>query len=289
MSKPKRVHLDDTESGSRVSQALCTWTAVDTTTDLTQVTCHMCLHKLRGTSPVSTRNEVARAEIARVAAEAYAKTLIPKAPAPPVLTAPVYATVCRSHERRCGCCVVCEHESQMRRYDDPREPKHARDCGRRSWTSLSAALVALSDWEKHNRAGRSACGPILDRIESGEIGDGGRGRVDDRLMVWADDVVHVRQALEAAYPENAHPLLSAQQCRALLMTRTPGILSGPMPTFEALAEELCVSAGELKALVRSGRDRVTVELAGRGMIPDPKPQRGLFERIARWRKRLVGA
>jgi hypothetical protein len=135
------------------------------------------------------------------------------------------------------------------------------------WPSLAAALVDFAQWERHDRTAPSALGGILDRVRRGDMGGGGDSqRPDDPLLRRAGELVRVRQALEAAYPDGAHAV-SAAKCKALLLVRTPGVLEGEPPTYYALSVLLDAEEGVLRALVREGRRRMTLELAARGLIP----------------------
>jgi hypothetical protein len=128
-------------------------------------------------------------------------------------------------------------------------------------------------------------GPNITRIEYGRV-DGGAGMKEDPVMRRASEMVRVRQALEAAYPEDAHPVLTAAECVGVLLARTPGVLADVRP-YDELSTELGVSVGSLQALVKRGRAAVVVELAARGLIPMPKPALGLDEAIEAKRERLV--
>jgi hypothetical protein len=202
---------------------------------------------------------------------ALAHSLAPTAGPPPVITPQLWAETCKGAEhRRCGRCDLCAWEREAERWAavSPWTKRHAlaRPAGAPLWPSLAAALIALVDWEAHDRCGPSAMGPMLDRVRAGDIsGDGGRSRPEDPLLQRAGDLVAVRQALEHAFPEGGHVLPVRVRMR-LLLERTPGVLQR-VPTYEELAAREGVAAGDIRALVRTGRERVAMELIERGLIP----------------------
>lgn len=268
-----RIHLP----GDKAHAALCGWTYVDVEADVSLVTCKTCLSMLAAgrSAPRCGRNAgrvtVASAELGQVLGEALRATATPSAGPPPRVTPQIWATSCKGGEhRRCGACALCvwEREAGLWAAVAPwnRELRLARPEGAPRWPSLAAALVALVEWERHGRTAPSAFGGVLECLRRGDLGDGGRSRPDDPLLRRAGELVRVYQALELAYPEGGHARLSAEQCRDLLLVRTPGVLIA-LPTYEALAAELGESVGELRVLVRTGRAVVSAELVQRGLIP----------------------
>jgi hypothetical protein len=274
-----RIHLD---AGGRapgdLRRAFCGWLDVDVATDVSTVDCKSCMARLaskrtgvatsRG-SYVSTSNS---SDVQAALAAAFRATLAPTASAPPRMTAPLWAASCKGGEhRRCGECDLCvwERDAQLWAAVSPWNRQHAleRPADGPRWSSLAAALTALVEFDQHDRCSPSALGGILDRLQRGAAGDTGeRSAVpDNALLRRAGELVRVRQALELAYPEGGHAL-PALRCRALLLVRTPGIADA-MPSYEALAELLGTSPGDLQALVRSGRRIVIDELTARGLIP----------------------
>lgn len=270
----KRMHL----VGEKPHSARCGWAFVDVETDVSLVTCKVCLSLFRegrtGAARCGRQAGPATTGGASFVGElvtAFAATLAPTAGPPPRMTPQLWAASCQGAEhRRCGACELCAWEREASKWDAVsawnRTHRLARPESAPRWSSLAAALVALAEWERHDRHGPSAFGGILRRIESGEIGDGGRSRPDDPLMHRAVELVRVRQALELAYPDGGHSQLTAGQCKDLLMVRTPGV-EVAVPTYEELSERLGVVEGELRALVRNGRRVLTEELGGRGIIP----------------------
>lgn len=284
----RRTHLDDTRPGQSIRRALCSWLAVDTATDVSQVDCKKCLELFRaGRTVVGSRQAPTRAahqaDVAVELARAFAATLAPKAGPPPVLTPAVWAASCKGDGRcRSPECALCAWQSEAERWGSEdvaawnREHRLERPAGAPRWPSLAAALCALVEHERHGRHGPSAMGGILRRIEMGEIGDGGWSRPDDPMLRRAGELVRVRQALDLAYPDGAHRLPAAAR-KAALLARTPGVVTQTwdlqeqawrkgMPTYEELAAELDEPVGELRALVRAGRRTVERELAERGLI-----------------------
>jgi hypothetical protein len=277
-----RIHFDATRPGDRVRRAMCGWLAVDMDTDVSRVTCKVCLtHFASGRRDAVERKTKPLEDALRVE---LAQIMAPKADAPPRLTPALWAASCRGGEhRRCGDCVVCEYERELAKWEHAAPDRYVEQTvvplgGRPRWSSLAAAIVQLVEYERHGRAGPSAAGGILQRIELGPID--GIARADDPLMRRGAELVAVRKALEFAYPVGGHTALTSAQCQSILVCRTPGVLA-PMPSFEVLAMEHGVSEGDVRAVVRHGRDVVTCELAERGLIPWPSRRRGV-EQSATW-------
>lgn len=274
-----RVHLEATKkTSSTFAVAVCGWLDVQATADLSQVTCKACLRLGR---PKRAR---AAQDDAPLSA-ALTPLLAPTAGPPPRVTSELWRDSCRGAEhRRCGRCELCEWERVADRMaaQSPwnERPGPRRPPGSPTWPSLKAALLALADFEQHDRFAPSAMGPMLDRVKTGNLGDGGRSRPEDPLLQRAGELVTVRQALERAYPEGTHPLPASVRMR-LLLERTPGVCT-PMPTYEQLAQREHVAVGELRALVRTGRQRVALDLAERGLIPAKELAR-TARAVAGWR------
>lgn len=275
-----RTHL--LAPGPDVRRAFCGWIEVDCESDVSRVTCKACLARLAADRKATKSERAApvgatRSEVVGAVVEALAATLAPRAAASPRVTPQLWSASCKGGEhRRCGECEVClwEREAQLWAAVSPwnREPEVRRPEGAPRWSSLAAALVAFAEFERHDRTAPSALGGILDRVRRGDTGgsDGGR-RGDDPLLRRAGELVRIKLALEHAYPDGAHAKLTAAQCKDILLWRTPGVLHTGLPTYEMLSAAFHVDAGELQALVREGRRRMTAELAARGLIPYPKP------------------
>jgi hypothetical protein len=281
-----RTHLDATQAHHRVRQALCGYTNVTVEIDISKVDCVLCRRLFAAGDKVATKRKTSssRAEIVDALGVAVAELLAPKAGAPPRLTPAMWAGSCRGGEhRRCGECELCLHDREMAKWEHAAPDRYVEQRvvplnGRPRWSSLAAAIVQLVEYERHGRAGPSAAGGILQRIELGPID--GIARADDPLMRRGAELVAVRKALEFAYPVGGHAVLTSAQCQTILVCRTPGVLA-PMPSFEVLAMEHGVSEGDVRAVVRHGRDVVTCELAERGLIPWPSRRRGV-EQSATW-------
>jgi hypothetical protein len=152
------------------------------------------------------------------------------------------------------------------------------------WPSAGAALLAYCEGMAHGHELPSAHGIMIDRLERGETSGGSMPEREGPMQRRAGELLAVQRALEVAYPEGAHPHLSAHDCRWLLLWRTPGVVAVgdarkaeikashplPMPTYEELALMHGVTVGDVRALVRTGRERVTEELVRRGVIPRPR-------------------
>lgn len=273
----QRVHLDATRPGDPLRAALCGQLGVSTETDMSRVTCRSCLMRVAGKRKAAARRERAPtvAELQQELIDGLRATCAPTAAATPAITPALWISSCKGAEhRRCGDCELCvwEREAQLWAAVSPWNKRHTveRPEGAPRWPSLTAALVALVEFDRCDRAAPSALGGILDRIKRGESGGASHdARPDDPLLRRAGELVRVRQALELAYPDGAHQI-DAAKCRAILLLRTPGAVT-EMPTYEALAELFATTAGDVQALVRNGRRVMAEELAARGLIPTPRP------------------
>jgi hypothetical protein len=270
-----RVHLEvEKKPEWAFNMGLCGWSDIQASADLTKVTCKSCLRLLR---PKRTKRPETPMRVA------LAPLLAPVAAPPPRLTSSMWRDSCKGGQhRRCGHCELCAWEREadwcanaahwMKRHTIERPQGAPR------WSSLSAALVAFAEFQVHDRCAPSAMGPMLDRVKSGSLGDGGRSRPEDKLLLRAGELVAVRQALERAYPEGAHALPAPVRMQ-LLLERTPGIRT-PMLSYEELAARERVAVGDVQALVRGGRERVTLDLVERGLIPPRELTRQLRRQVA---------
>ena len=273
-----RIHLDASEPG-KPRRALCGWAFVDTTTDLSRVSCKACLSVMQRGRAAPERDLDRQAQA----------LLAPKAGPPPRLTPQLWGTSCRGGEhRRCGVCEIClwEREAEMWHHVAPWSGPlglERHENGPR-WPSAGAALLAYVEGHAHGHQLASTIGSALERIARGETFGGGKPEAEGPMHRRAADLLAVERALEAAYPNGGHARLAARDCRMLLLSRTPGVVAVwdvrrdtikarqplPMPTFEELARKHGVTVGDVRALVRNGRERVCEELVRRGMIPRPR-------------------
>jgi hypothetical protein len=271
LSSRRKVHLDASTPGSQGRTSACGFTFVDTEIDASKVTCCLCLDLMAPKAPQPQQPTLTRAGFRAVMVAAL---MAPKADPPPRLPAPVWASTCKGGlPRRCGACVLCQWEREVARWEHAAPDRHhqqssARPEGAPRWSSLGAALIALAEWERHDRNAKSASAGILARIEFGAI-DGGPAQTGDPLLDAAAEFVVVRRVLEAACPEGAHAVLTRAQCMALLLARTPGV-EDITPSYDVLAQRFGTTIGDLRALVGSIRERVATDLAARGLIPAPK-------------------
>lgn len=251
---------------------------MDTSTDVSHVTCKACLQVLqRG----RTRSE-------RALDQQTQELLVPKAGPPPRLTPQLWGTSCRGGEhRRCGVCEIClwEREAAKWHHAAPWSDAPGEERGGPRWPSAGAALLAYAEGVAHGHELASTIGNMLERIARGEtFSMGGLPQRDGLAHRRVDDLHVVERALEVAYPEGGHPRVSASASRWLLLWRTPGVIAVldarkasikasqplPMPTYEELAVQHGLAVGDVRALVRTGRERVTEELARCGVIPPPR-------------------
>lgn len=273
-----RIHLDASEPG-KPRRALCGWAFVDTTGDVSHVTCKACLSVLqRGR---------ARSEL-RLDQQTQA-LLAPKAGPPPRLTPQLWGASCRGGEhRRCGSCEICLWEREVGKWDHAapwtRETLLAKVDGGPRWPSTGAALLAYVEGVAHGHQLASTIGQALERIARGETFGGSMADNEGAVHRRAGELLAVERALEVAYPDGGHARITARDARWLLLWRTPGVAAVwdvrraalkateplPMPSYEELAQRHGVTVGDVRSLVRVGRERVTEELLRRGVIPRPR-------------------
>lgn len=248
---------------------------MDTTAIASEVTCKVCMERMRRKVPPLTPGwRVAHGVAWSGFADELGAALLtpdaePTAPPPPQMTPALWAASCKGAEHgrcRSDLCPLCDWDQEATRWNAvapwTQKAQARRPEGSPRWGSVAAALVELAEYERHGRAGKSAMGGILARIELGPIDGIGRG--DDPVMRRGGELVAVRQALELAYPAGGHRV-PAGRLMALLMARTPGVMVD-MPTYDDLAVELGETVGELRALVRTGRQRVAEALMERGLV-----------------------
>lgn len=298
MTRKPRIHFDATSTGNVARQALCGFVAVETTSDKTAVTCTVCRRQMGEAGSKAKRGPMRERDLQQLLVEAFrAAPLAPSAGPPPRLNAPLWEASCRGGEhRRCGTCVICvwEREAEKYHFASAWRRTHAarRPAGAPAWPSMSAALLDWVDWQGRGRNAPSAMGFMLDRLRAGTHSDGGASRPEDPMLRRAAEMVRVGQVLDNAYPEagvlvhnaeGATALLPRAQCIQVLLDRTEGARP-TLPTYEGLSADFglagfAVTVGDLKAVVRTGRRCVTVELAARGLIPMPKSSLGLAELV----------
>jgi hypothetical protein len=145
--------------------------------------------------------------------------------------------------------------------------------GGHAWPSVNAALCAWATWKREGPRESSAQGLMLEKMRLGLMGTNASGsKGEDVNLERAGDLARVEQSLTLAYPEGGHAKLTAVQCKALLLDRTPGVRL-EMPEYETIALVLVVGVGELKAVVRHGREVIYEDLLARGMVPRAQVRR----------------
>lgn len=270
----RRIHVDATKVGDVGRTSLCGYPAVETTHDIVAVTCRVCLARLRtghDAHPLGDRRKaVSLGALASGISGAIVDALRACAGPPPVMTPQLWASSCRGAEgRRCGSCELCrwEREAGIWHAVEPWNKTHVAmvDEDRPRWPSVDAALVAFAEYERHGRHEPSACGAMLDRIRRGQSGGKHRPKRDSRMQMRADDIVHVRAALEVAYPWSGHARLGPNTCMMFLLARTAGVLDKRVE-YNELAEMVLEDVGEIQALVRTGRKRVAEVLVAKGLV-----------------------
>jgi hypothetical protein len=191
-----RIHLDASEPG-RPRRALCGWLYVDTTADVSSVTCKACLTALQRGRPRAENPDVQ-----------LIAALAPTAGPPPRLTPQLWAASCRGGElRRCGACELCAWERQVAIWAHAApwtERAEQATEGRPRWANANAALLAYAAWLA-NEGGyaSSALGGLLDRLKRGQTFTA-RGPVTDardvRAVVSPRPTAPRRRALVSSTP-----------------------------------------------------------------------------------------
>jgi hypothetical protein len=120
---------------------------------------------------------------------------------------------------------------------------------------------------------------------------GGESR-DSAAIVVADKLATMERMLDCAYEERSHGL-SRRACLRILFARRVGVLviadgyggrkfrKAEKVDRELLAMKHHVTVREVDAIVRSGRERLTVEMAARGLIRMPRASARLLEAVER--------
>lgn len=177
---------------------------------------------------------------------------------------------------RCQTCAVCSWEKEAERWHQAAhfrpESRLDRPLNRPAFPSLDHAICAFSDWERHDRHGPSAMGPLIDRLRQGMTGGQGGtsykpGR-DDPMLRRAAEVIPIKEAIRSAYPQRNEWRLSPVTCAVLLVAATGGVLDRK-PRWDELETTFGIPRATAKSVVRHGQKHVTVELAARGVIPMP--------------------
>jgi hypothetical protein len=295
MSRRARVHLDATRESSplHLRAALCGFIGVSTTSDASLATCKSCLARLRGDrAPLPGRGPGQLLDTTALAKELHIElglgqepTLAPNAGPPPRLTPQLWASSCRGGQARCRDCELCTWQSEVERWSfaAPWSQQHGLSRGEDAprWGSLSAALVAMLEYERSGRDQASALGGILERADRGETGKVQRdSRHIPKQLHQGLDVVHVRVALERVFSTGNYRL-SPEDCARALLERTPGLLP-EMRTYEALSERYGLDCGELQSIVRRGRQAMEEDLCARGLIPVPRTRARVTESAETW-------
>jgi len=202
---------------------------------------------------------------------------------------------------RCRQCDVCQWEAEAERWhaDRPwvRELQLDRPLERPTFFSVDAAIVAWAEWERHDRWGPSAMGPMIGRLQQAsagaEPGTNFRRDREDPLLRRTGDLVPVRRALETAYTRDNAWGLSPVTCQVLLCARAGGLLPRRPSWVELTAEanrgrdpEHLLTKGTVRSIVRHGERYVTTELAARGVVPMPPRSWGWHEAIVQRRESL---
>lgn len=219
----------------------------------------------------------------------------PVAPPPPKYTADSWAKTCILRETRCHLCEQCLWELDVERWHEERNTYEQdrlranlpRDEYPTIFRTPNDAMLAAFE---HYRSAPSAMGPMMDRLNQGathaQAGTNYNPAREDPVLRRATNVIEVMRALDEAYVDNRWGLTAAE-CIAVLRERI-GRVSTKLPSYEELAERYKLPKGDVRAIVKYGRRRVTVELAARGVIPMPGANAGLHHDIDVRRTALEG-
>jgi hypothetical protein len=163
------------------------------------------------------------------------------------------------------------------------QPKHPAAFG-----STADAVTQWLGWHTDGHAAQSSLGATLDRgRDNAALGVApsiarGANR-DPRPIYQAGLSVDVERAMVHAYqPEQARQGVPTWGCIRVLCSAS----TVPDWTPESEAESRGVPTASVKAIVRMGKRGVTVELAARGMVPEPMKPRALVQAIRARREEL---
>lgn len=230
-------------------------------------------------------------------------------PLSPTLTGEAWRGSCRGAgdgSERCGACILCKRDAEMesRAFAAPwtdtgpiveRERTY-------TWTSVVAALAEYAVHRLDGYSSPSATGPILDRLRDGMTQSTGGGGTDyhNARTNLAGALGTVASVLASAYErvEDRHGL-GAHDCLRVLFARTVGeertehkrgghmIRTRERVELADIAASLGISEREVENIAKHGRDHVYVQLAARGLLPEPRLRARLRVETLTLRERLL--
>jgi hypothetical protein len=290
--KKRAVHFDaTTTAGAVLRMSLCGLPGYDVDGDITKVTCVKCLArwKAQQASPANDapgprkpskreKKELSAHGFVMAVCEAFRAIFAKKAPNTPRLDGNAWSGTCKGGEqRKCSNssrCQICEWEEKAKAayaispWDDrPGEPRPGE-----GWKSLVAALEDYKRYVAHDRSQPSAQAGISARLASGEVGKQQSAKDIDGVMRWYMRVHPVEMALRAAFvvggskltPERSVDVLLA--CTGACPTRKDGTAPTMDERYEQQASALGLYVGDVRAIVKHGRDEVEEYLLGRKLI-----------------------
>lgn len=148
--------------------------------------------------------------------------------------------------------------------------------------SVNAALEALLRWRLDGASARSSQGGIQSRAEeTAKLGTQvqttsrfDRDSIEIRRATWAADVE--KACYRAFAEEQERRGLTQHQCVAITLSSIDSKV-----TPAEWSERTGLTTRAVKALIRHGRELVTIELAAVGYIPRPRSRAGLDAKITR--------
>lgn len=188
---------------------------------------------------------------------------------------------------RCGC-AWCAWERQYRGRVDEWERSQSLRPHRRydhPFGSLAAALSFLARWRRDGAMLRSSTGNASARLEAvarlgTEVQTTQRFDRDSLEVERAGFSVTIESALRRALRDEQRLRgLAPDVAEAALLTSVDESL-GDEAHPAAMAERLGLTERAMKALLASTRRALTVDLAARGVIPEPRDRAGLRGEIA---------
>lgn len=279
-----RLHLA-AESTGPLSLSLCGWPGVDVTDDHAAVTCRLCAAKLAkmAAEGAYTPPDGPQAYVDAVAAG--------EAVTPPTLAHKPFVVDrerWQRHHRGCACgsCDVCRHVLALR-VEQHTDPYRTRVRAKTAaipprWSSVSAALET---YVAHKLDGypTKAWGGTLEMVRTLGHFIQSEGAYSSAAERAAHDVVHVEQAIKAAYEGGMDfgdmRQIGRDHCAGILLACGVGKLERDTDasgrtvqryvpvSLEDVAETYGLPMAAIRQVVRHGRESVAKRLAERGLVP----------------------
>lgn len=253
MARKPRVHFDASDPGAFSPRGICGWPVPKTTLERSQVTCLMCTRRLKARDEEDRRSSyVSHASFLEATIEPLTRTGTKSRRAALFYALSSYADA-----------VIANDSAQ-------RHPVRRTT----AYASTRHALAELVRVRLDGYGQRSLSDPNRLEALTGALGASSSvGTPDDRAARQADNLVHVDQALTAAYtkPWDGIAPLTPGWCRFVLLVRHVAKKTG-IETAEIVAELLeegdrALATPSLVArIARHGYDSVSKALTSRQLV-----------------------